>query len=232
LILAGAPTVGFWAFFIVPVAGVALDYVYARRINAADDALIMRFLAPRTYRGPRRLVLLAIAAAIPTNVFTTPQPAPQLGTVIVLLALAYTVDRVIPVVDTPGTRAAPGGGTSPWLRRLGLLWVAGALALVFLAELPTIISRNVDAKVARVRAGDRLDYGLLNVLAFAEPRADPVDVRWLGTKPPPPFDAGPVVRLTFFGQNAGTSIFLDARPLRDAVYHLPTAAITIAAPAR
>jgi len=228
---AGAPQLAAWVFLLVGLTGIVLEHAHARRKNEADTSLLMRFLGPRTYRGPRRLVLLTIASTVPSSLFF--RSYPEIETVALVVMMIYALDRFLPVVERPDMQAAPGGGRSPWLWRVGVLGLAGLAALGFLQALPSIIgASDLDGKIADVRAGDRLTYGLLNPLALAEPRADPVDVRWVGANPPNPFEGQHLLRLTYFGQNAGTSIFLDTTARRTTVYRLPTAAIALEASAQ
>lgn len=229
--LVGAAQLAGWAFLSVGLTAVVVEHVRARNRNVADSSVLMRFLAPRTYRGARRVVLIAVASIFPgTLALSSPVEA---ETVAFAVLMVYALDRMVPVVDPPEATAAPGGGTSPWLWRVGVLGLAGAISLIFVANLPKILgSSDLESKVTDVRAGGRLTYDLLNPLALAEPRADPVNVLWVGADPPRPFSRNRAVRLTYFGQNAGTSVFLDTAAGQPAVYRLPTAAVMLQASAK
>jgi hypothetical protein len=72
----------------------------------------------------------------------------------------------------------------------------------------------------------------LNPLALAEPRAEPVQVRWVAANPPPLFHGRDAATLTYLGQNAGTSVFLDTRTGSPTVHRLPTSALTVQSAAR
>ena len=67
----------------------------------------------------------------------------------------------------------------------------------------------------------------LDPFALAEPRADRVRVRWLGPDPPQPFVGRRSVGLTCFGQNAGTSVFLDTTVTPQVLYRLPSADVLV-----
>lgn len=78
-----------------------------------------------------------------------------------------------------------------------------------------------------MRAGERLRYSLLDPRTLAEPRADPVTVRWVAPLPRAPFTSGNTQRLTYLGQNGGTAVFLDTTRTPQAIYRLPVAALAV-----
>jgi hypothetical protein len=133
-------------------------------------------MAPRVYRGSRRLVLLGLAVSIAA--WYTPS---VLGSILLLIVL-YGSDRAVPVVPSLDTEAT-GGGKSKWLRRAGALGATGVLAFGFLLALNPVLDVS---KLDAVRAGQQLEYSLLDPLTLAEPRADLVRVRWVDPRPPPP----------------------------------------------
>lgn len=203
------------------VALLLIGHAHARSEGRAESSLLSALLAPRVYRGNRRLILIGAGAALPT-LDVSPGPETILMTVLVL----YGFDRMIPVVDKREVDA-PGGGRSKWLWRATVLGSTGAIAFVFLAALSAVLeASHLDSKVQQVRSGHRLTYSVLNPFVLAEPRADPVRVRWVAGRPPSPFTRKPRV-LTYLGQNGGTSVFLDTRIAPEAVYRVPASAVTI-----
>lgn len=202
-----------------------LGHAHARAQGTPQHSLLSETLTARTYRGPRRIVLLLCAAFVPVLDASVGRDAASL---LVLVAILYVIDRVLPVVDDDGIGHARGGGTSAWLRRTGVLLAAGAVAFAFLAVLPSILDASkIDSKVRQVRVGQRLSYSLLNPLTLAEPRADLVTVRWIAQNPPPPFAGRRSINLTYFGQSGGTAVFY--RPENGLIYRMPSAAVEIEA---
>ena len=142
---------------------------------------------------------------------------------------------MIPVLRRRGDTHAPGGGTSPWLRRTGLLGLAGVIASVALVLLSAgIQASGLPDRVKEVRSGKplRYDYGnpLSLLVTLAEPRAERVLVRWTSASPPPPpFRLKADVRaLTYFGQANGVSVFFEPNAAGSGpgqVYRLPTGSI-------
>jgi hypothetical protein len=109
--------------------------------------------------------------------------------------------------------------------------VTGVAAIGFLALLQVILdASHLDAKVQQVRAGQHLNSSLLDPLALAEPRADPVLVRWVGPNAPDPFTRNRPSSRTFLGQNGGTAVFLNTRSSPQNIYGFPASAIAIEAP--
>jgi hypothetical protein len=157
----------------------AAGHWHARAEGRPDTSVLSHVLMPRVYRGSRRLVLLGLAITL-TAVYspTVPQSA-------ALLLVLYGIDRFLPVVPLPSDAEAPGGGTSKWLRRTLTLGMTGVVAIALLTALSSLLDlSDLDNKVDHVRAGERLKYSLLDPLTLAEPRADPVNVRWVAPRPP------------------------------------------------
>ncbi|MDP8968898.1 MAG: hypothetical protein M3N04_09885, partial [Actinomycetota bacterium] len=201
------------------------DHARARGVSRPESSAMSALLAPRVYRGSRRLVLISVAVAIPTvDGYAT------VGSWVAWTVLLFAIDRMLPVVDR-GDDYVPGGGRSKWLWRTTLVAATGVVAVGFLALLQVILDASqIDAKVQQVRAGQRLNSSLLDPLTLAEPRADPVLVRWVAPNPPDPFTRDLPSSLTFLGQNGGTAVFLNTRSSPQAVYRFPASAIAIEAP--
>ncbi len=201
-------------------------HVHARAEGRPETSLLSHLMAPRVYRASRRLVLLALAVSIAA--WVTPS---VLGSIL-LLILLYGIDRAFPVAPSLDTEAT-GGGTSKWLWRAGALGATGVLAFGFLLALnPVLDVSKLDEKVDAVRAGQQLEYSLLDPLTLAEPRADLVRVRWVGPRPPDEFASDDGLALTYLGQSNGTAVLLDAARTPQVVYRLPAPSITIESSAR
>ena len=67
VILAGAPQLGGWTFLTVGLAAVVAEHIRARSRGEAHGSILMRFLAPRTYRGARRILLIVAATTLPAS---------------------------------------------------------------------------------------------------------------------------------------------------------------------
>jgi hypothetical protein len=214
-----------WIFLGLVAVCVVIGHLIAQDAGRPEASVLSAVLAPRTYRGARRLILVAVAAALPATDFGGSR---DVGTILTVVALVYIVDLLLPVVNARRDADAPGGGRSRWLWRASILMVAGASALGGVAALSAIVdSSNLSEKVAQVALGEKLTYDLLNPLALAEPRADPVRVTWAGSSPPPLFKKRTSVPLTYFGQSGGTAVFLDTNARPQTVYRLPVAALEI-----
>ena len=108
--------------------------------------------------------------------------------------------------------------------------LAAVAGLFFLAANTLLDLGSLRPHIKEVRSGERLRYEFYSNLSLAQPRADPVWVRWLGDRPPRAFSesgrpAASSVRLTYFGGASGTLVFFEHR--RDRVLRLPAAAIAI-----
>lgn len=230
----GASSVAIWAVVAVFLITVLIEHRVAR--DTASRSWLDVLFAPRIYRSPRRLLLIAFAISVPT---WDPNVEITFSYVLSMTLLVFLADRIVPVMPTERDETYTGGGTSPWLRRTALLGVAGligAFLLVgFVVGLPAM---GLADRVRDVRLGQALVYKYDNPLRLAallaEPRADRVRVQWLGSDPPPMFrdDRGRrrAVPLTYFGSNNGISVFFSppavAWGLGD-VYRWPTAAIGV-----
>jgi hypothetical protein len=214
-----------WIGLALCLVVLAINDAHARTIGRPHSSVLASLLEPRAYRGARRLVIIAGAVALGVT-YGSAGALTIIGTIV----MVYLLDRFLPVVDPVDQSGdvVPGGGTSRWLRAVSILAATGLTVIGFLSALPAIIrASNLDAKVASVRAGHRLTYGKLNPLAFAEPRAEPVRVRWVAQNPPDPFTSGRSRSLTYFGQNSGTAVFLDLHVSPTAIYRLPVSALAI-----
>jgi hypothetical protein len=195
---------------------------HARVESRPETSVLSHAMAPRIYHGSRRLILLGLAVTVISVYGPT-----ALGCLVWLLIL-FGVDRLVPVRPRPSHAQAPGGGSSKWMWRAMTLGTAGALAFGFLSALAAVIDlSDLEAKADEVRAGARLKYSLLDPLTLAEPRADPVLVRWIGPRPPAQFTSAGGRRLTYLGQSDGTAVFLDTASKPQVVYRLPVSAIAL-----
>lgn len=208
-----------------------VNHLRARRAGSPQNSALSQLAAPRIYRGGRRITLLLVAAASAAAFDVS--DLDDLPLLLVVVVIVYSVDRAVPVSEIASETDARGMVTSKWFRRTITLAAVGAVAVGFLSMLSFALDASrLDRKVAQVREGGRLDSDLLNVFTLAEPRAELVRVRWVGPDPQPPFVAGRAHALTYFGQNAGTSIFFDPAARPRMIYRVPTAAVQLEAAAR
>lgn len=213
-----------YVVLLAALVGVSLaaGHWHAWAEGRPDTSVLSFVMTPRVYRGSRRLVLLAVAITL-TSVYS-----PSVPQCVALLLVLYGVDRFLPVVPSPGDADAPGGGSSKWLRRTVTLGMTGAVAFALLMALSALLDlSDLDDKAERVRAGERLKYSLLDPLTLAEPRADPVSVRWVAPRAPEPFTSSNPRQLTYLGQNGGTAVFLDTARKPQVIHRLPVAALAV-----
>jgi hypothetical protein len=205
---------------------------------AWQHALPLENRSAPVYRDSRRLLMLLVFAG--ALVLFKSEDADWRWPFGIALAV-FAIDRSIPVRPVR-EKLVVGDGIPQWL--LGTLFLAAFAAAAFAALVAFGFygEDRIMVKVEQVKHGQSLAYDPLNLWAIAEPRADRVAVRWIAPHPPPPFAACSKepcdeVLLTYFGQSAGTSVFLSAerapdqstRALRPAleVYRLPTSAVVM-----
>jgi hypothetical protein len=232
----GVPSAAIYMVLAVFVSVVLLEHVKAR--DTSSRSWLDVLFAPRIYRSSRRLILIACAIALPASDF--PKMDLSVAGVATYSIVIFAFDRFLPVVPRPSDRKALGGGTSPWLRRTVILACAGLagafLVVLFVLSLPSL---GLNERVRDVRSRRSLVYNYNNpallAAVLAEPRADRVDVRWIGRDPPSLFRGRRgrrrAVPLTYFGSSNGTSVFFaptgSPRGGGGMVYRWPTAAVAV-----
>jgi hypothetical protein len=232
LSIAVAAIVGNRHFWLILCASGAvvlvIDHSLARSAGRPQSSLLSELMTPRIYRGARRMVLLTMAALSATALDLG--GLDRMALLLVLVIGLYVADRFVPVVDVRDEPKIRGGGSSPWLLRTMALFAIGGIAFGFVALLSVVLdASHLDRKVAQVERGARLNNDLLDPFTLAEPRAEPVRVRWVAPDPPHPFAAGHALNLTYFGQHDGTSVFLDPRAKPRIIYRVPTSAVELQA---
>jgi len=101
-----------WTFFGIALASLIVGHMVARRMGTPERSTLSALAEPRTYRGARRLLIIAAAASAPA---LNGWSKPSLAAVLVAIVLVYLADRGLPVVNVRDAEHAPGGGRSRWL---------------------------------------------------------------------------------------------------------------------
>jgi hypothetical protein len=139
-------------WLVISLVLLLIGHLHARDKGRPERSVLSSLLAPRAYRGSRRLIVIGLAASSSAAAVAY-GPGPLLAVV----AAIFVADRVTPVVDVR-EEPVPGGGRSRWLRAVTILGSTGLIVLAgLLFALPAALrASNLDHKVQQVLVGSDL----------------------------------------------------------------------------